>query len=44
MVDVACGKLGDVMVFVTAGGSSLGGGGARSLGNDVYSARAYDIL
>jgi hypothetical protein len=47
MSDVACGELEDVVVFVAAGGGSLGGGGARTgLGNDVYgySAWAYDML
>ena len=47
MSDVASGELEDVVVFVAAGGGSLGGVGARAgLGNDVYgySARAYDKL
>lgn len=48
--DVACGELGDVVVFVAAGvGGSLGGGGAKGASlcacvDDVYSSRAYDML
>lgn len=40
MGDVACGELGDVVVFVAAGGS-LGGEARASLGNDVWNVSAW---
>jgi len=44
MGDVACGEFGDVVVFVAAGGGSLGAGGADMIApspDDVHAPLAF---